>query len=314
MTELNHKAWAESLIGFIRAKDLESELKDWCGGWPCPITASRVSEDCLKALKAYQQADIDGVLVKVSRQALDEAIQALVGGSPSPSTASTDVPVQLQARKPDGGDWIDIYPAQLEWMAKEGNDVRALTAVATPAPSDAMRKIAISVIASLAAAISLLERVPNAKKAAPSNKMFEQMLCDYRNALENARAALSVPASTEPFKTELIAAMLYEAANPTMKWSYLWPSHNHLHASVRQRYMEAAARFEDATRPSPAPAAVEALKAAKQFIENGVEFGYIKMPTGDDPAHGTLPKIKAALAALAAPRGIAISGNDRSAT
>jgi hypothetical protein len=44
---------------------------------------------------------------------------------------------------------------------------------------------------------------------------------------------------------ETIAALLYEAANPTMKWSYLWPSHNHLHASVRQQYIEAAARFQD---------------------------------------------------------------------
>ena len=44
---------------------------------------------------------------------------------------------------------------------------------------------------------------------------------------------------------ETIAALLYEAANPTMRWSYLWPSHNHLHATVRQRFLEAAARFQD---------------------------------------------------------------------
>ena len=48
---------------------------------------------------------------------------------------------------------------------------------------------AIDVAASLAAAISLLER--GGKKAAPSDKMFEQMLVDYRNSLERARAALS---------------------------------------------------------------------------------------------------------------------------
>ncbi len=80
MTELNYKAWTASLIGFIRFKKLEPELTDWCGGWPCPIPAPWVSADCLKALKAYRQADIDGVIVKVSRQALDEAIQALEGG------------------------------------------------------------------------------------------------------------------------------------------------------------------------------------------------------------------------------------------
>jgi hypothetical protein len=33
--------------------------------------------------------------------------------------------MKLQARKP-GGDWIDIYSGQLQWVAKEGNDVRAL--------------------------------------------------------------------------------------------------------------------------------------------------------------------------------------------
>ena len=35
--------------------------------------------------------------------------------------------VQLQARLPNGGsDWIDIFPAQLGWMAKEGHEVRAI--------------------------------------------------------------------------------------------------------------------------------------------------------------------------------------------
>lgn len=47
--------------------------------------------------------------------------------------------------------------------------------------------VLIRVLASLAAAISLLERMPKAKKAAPSDKVFEQMLIDYRNALEAGR-------------------------------------------------------------------------------------------------------------------------------
>lgn len=44
----------------------------------------------------------------------------------------------------------------------------------------------------------------------------------------------------------------------------------------------------------------EALKAAKRFIMNGVELGYIRMPDGDthDPAHETPGKIAEALAAL----------------
>lgn len=43
--------------------------------------------------------------------------------------------------------------------------------------------------ASLAAAISLLER--GGKRAAPSNKMFDQMLKDYQSSLERARALLN---------------------------------------------------------------------------------------------------------------------------
>ena len=53
----------------------------------------------------------------------------------------------------------------------------------------------IHAVASLRAAISLLER--GGKKAAPSDKMFEQMLADYRRAADNASAALS-PASSAP--------------------------------------------------------------------------------------------------------------------
>lgn len=46
--------------------------------------------------------------------------------------------------------------------------------------------------------------------------------------------------------------------------------------------------------------AVEALEAARQFITNGIEFGYIRMPDADTPdsAHDTLPLIEAALSAF----------------
>jgi hypothetical protein len=46
-----------------------------------------------------------------------------------------------------------------------------------------------------------------------------------------------------------------------------------------------------------APALLEALEKAKQFIENGIEFGYIRMPDADcpDSAHETLPTIIAAI-------------------
>lgn len=59
----------------------------------------------------------------------------------------------------------------------------------------AAREAAIGAVASLAAAISLLERSP--KTAAPSNKMFDQMLADYRASLEAARAALAPHAEKE---------------------------------------------------------------------------------------------------------------------
>jgi hypothetical protein len=56
--------------------------------------------------------------------------------------------------------------------------------------SDALKDTA----AHLAAAISLLERSP--KKGAPSNKIFDLMLSDYRASLDRARAALSRASSS----------------------------------------------------------------------------------------------------------------------
>lgn len=46
-----------------------------------------------------------------------------------------------------------------------------------------------------------------------------------------------------------------------------------------------------------APIELEALRLAREFIVNGVENGYIRMPDADTPdsAHDTLPKIEAAL-------------------
>ena len=51
--------------------------------------------------------------------------------------------------------------------------------------TDNYRPHMVAVMAALAAAISLLERSP--KTAAPSDKMFDIMLDDYRRALDNAR-------------------------------------------------------------------------------------------------------------------------------
>jgi hypothetical protein len=51
----------------------------------------------------------------------------------------------------------------------------------------------VAVSKSLKAAISLLESTPQSKKAAASDKMFDQMIADYKLALERGVAALSLP-------------------------------------------------------------------------------------------------------------------------
>lgn len=67
---------------------------------------------------------------------------------------------------------------------------RAMTDLA--AENARLRGAVLPVMASLAAAISLLERGGKlAKKAAASDKMFDQMLTDYRKSLAVARAALT---------------------------------------------------------------------------------------------------------------------------
>ncbi|WP_244254428.1 DUF551 domain-containing protein [Burkholderia vietnamiensis] len=54
------------------------------------------------------------------------------------------------------------------------------------------------------------------------------------------------------------------------------------------------------TRSAPSPIVLHALRAAKQFIANGVELGYIRMPDSDcpDPAHEVPNLIDAAISSL----------------
>lgn len=65
----------------------------------------------------------------------------------------------------------------------------------------------------------------------------------------------------------------------------------------QQRRMREAIKQEQLRKS--APALLEALEKTKQFIENGIELGYIRMPDDDTPdsAHQTLPIINAAIAA-----------------
>lgn len=57
------------------------------------------------------------------------------------------------------------------------------------AERDALRGAAMDALSSLVAAVSLLEG--GGKKAAPSDKMFRQMLVDYNNSITRARQALA---------------------------------------------------------------------------------------------------------------------------
>ncbi|KAB2708297.1 hypothetical protein [Brucella intermedia] len=62
------------------------------------------------------------------------------------------------------------------------------------------------------------------------------------------------------------------------------------------------ARILSALEPSAArELALEALRSAEQFIENGFEFGFIRKPDEGDTALETLPKIKAAIRSLSSP-------------
>lgn len=98
----------------------------------------------------------------------------------------------LAALEPNPDDTAALTPADaLAAQAARDERMRAEGAKAAEARIERLVENLISAAASLAAAISLLERSGMAvKKAAPSNRMFDQMLIDYRATLESARAAL----------------------------------------------------------------------------------------------------------------------------
>lgn len=92
------------------------------------------------------------------------------------------------------GAWIACDRPSPSELSDEPDKFRCLY---TASPADAgMREVFVRVLASLAAAISILERTPKAKKAVASDKMFDTMLDDYRKALEAGRAALTAPGAT----------------------------------------------------------------------------------------------------------------------
>lgn len=64
-------------------------------------------------------------------------------------------------------------------------------AFAAKARAKELEDAALGVMASLAAALYILRRTPQAKRAAASDKMFFQMMQDYENSLEKARDVLT---------------------------------------------------------------------------------------------------------------------------
>ena len=62
------------------------------------------------------------------------------------------------------------------------------------------------------------------------------------------------------------------------------------HPRIKTAELEANARLIAASVDL-----LEACKKARQFIENGVEYGYIHLPDKPDPALDTLPQICAAI-------------------
>lgn len=84
----------------------------------------------------------------------------------------------------DLGGSVD-YEANKKMMDEAAAEITRLRAKV--AKADELEDAFIGVAASLSAAIYLLEK--GGRAAAPSNKMFDQMLKDYKRSLEQARAA-----------------------------------------------------------------------------------------------------------------------------
>jgi hypothetical protein len=87
-------------------------------------------------------------------------------------------------------DWVETVTPH-EMASAESFAIAAYEAGARSTRISAAQRRVVEAVpdaaASLAAAISLLER--GGRKAAPSDKMFDQMLADYRQSLEQIRDA-----------------------------------------------------------------------------------------------------------------------------
>lgn len=125
-----------------------------------------------------------------------------------------DIAFQTEARSADGRDHMAKITGMAEKNTRLTAEVERLTArletservdklfdetmASLTAEAERLRAALIDNAASLEAAISLLER--GGKKAAPSDKMFEMMLNDYRKSTNNARAALTSAPAPSPWR------------------------------------------------------------------------------------------------------------------
>ena len=98
----------------------------------------------------------------------------------------------------------------------------------------------------------------------------------------------------------------WHMATPSMGFSALYGADGRLIFGIAYGSQEERRSEEECVANAKVVAAAwsmrEALLKARQFIVNGIELGFIRMPdpSTPDPAHQTLPAIDAALA-IAAP-------------
>jgi hypothetical protein len=75
------------------------------------------------------------------------------------------------------------------WADKAADEIERLAAALAQSDAEPTRDVFMEVLASLVAAVSLLKA--GGKKAAPSDKMFDQMILDYERAIERGRSAIA---------------------------------------------------------------------------------------------------------------------------
>ena len=85
----------------------------------------------------------------------------------------------------------------------------------------------------------------------------------------------------------------------TGEWLISLDRANHRGMQIAETRQGSGDESANARLIAAAPDMYAALKAARRFIENGIEFGAIRMPDAPDPALDTLPTIIAALAKAA---------------